>query len=165
MSRVLLLLRHAEAQAAGAGLADFDRVLTERGRDQARQAAKRIIGADLHPDLLLASPAARTRETAGIIALGLGGVGRMLLPPALYLAEAPVLLSALQGCDDATHTVLMVGHNPGLSVLARQLAGSAAQRADLRTLDLGPAALCRLSVQVSSWRALGPAAVTAVALS
>lgn len=163
MSRLLLLLRHAEAQVAGADLADFDRVLTERGRDQVREAARRLIGADLHPDLLLVSPAARTRETAEILQLALGSAVRMLLPAQLYLAEAPVLLSTLRGCDDGAQTVLVVGHNPGLSDLAGQLAQSAARGRGNGSLDLGLGALCRLTVQAASWRALEPAAVSAVA--
>jgi phosphohistidine phosphatase len=164
MSRSLLLLRHAEAQAAGTALADFDRILTPRGRDQARDAARRIMAANLRPEMLLASPAARTRETAEIVALelGLGGVGRILLPADLYLAEVPVLLSVLKGCDDAAQTLLLIGHNPGVSALACELAGTRPAGDPDAVLELGLGALCHLTVAASSWRALEPGTVDSV---
>ncbi|HTW73800.1 MAG TPA: histidine phosphatase family protein [Steroidobacteraceae bacterium] len=158
--RELLLLRHAEAQPARPDLPDFDRRLTARGRAQARQAARRLAAAAARPGVLLASPAARTRETAEIVAAGIGYAGGIRQPPALYLASAPVLLSALRGCEDEVPTLLLVGHNPGLCALARELA----QALLGGTLELGLGALCRLTVDVPAWRELTAQAVSAVSL-
>jgi phosphohistidine phosphatase len=164
MSRILVLLRHAEAQPAGPAAADFDRTLTARGRAQAQEAARRIASAGLYPDLLLASPAARALETAAIVVPGLADTGKMLAPAVLYLASAPVLLSTLQACDDAAQTLLLVGHNPGLSILARELTAGSLPGHDDTALELELCALCRLTLETASWSALGAATVRSAAL-
>ena len=71
--RDLLLLRHAHADAAGAGQSDLARPLSATGRDEARAAGDWLREHGLRPDRVLCSPAARTRDT--FAALGdIGGV-------------------------------------------------------------------------------------------
>jgi phosphohistidine phosphatase len=178
--RVLLLLRHAEAQPATNELTDFDRSLTAHGRAQARRVGQRLAAAGLRPDELLASPALRARDTGAIVAAQLGGIARIVHDPELYLASASLLLSAVQRREDSVRTLLLVGHNPGLSVLVRELAASVAQairRADndpLRHASPAPAGTdafeldlagpCRLVVEAASWRELGARAVRTATL-
>src|SRR5579872_4579334 len=119
----LILLRHAEAQAQRPGLADFDRSLTDRGRTEALDAADRLRRATVRIDALLASPALRDRETALIIAAQLDFNFGLRYEPVLYQGEALKLLQPLRQCSPAVATVLIVGHNPSLSLLARHMAG------------------------------------------
>jgi len=69
----ITLLRHGEsvgnAESRWQGQADYP--LTETGREQARRLAQRWRGEDLTFDRIIASPLARTRETAEIIAQAL----------------------------------------------------------------------------------------------
>ena len=146
----LLLLRHAEAEAARPGFADIDRPLSDRGRTEALDAAACMAAQALRVDAMLVSPALRTRETAIIVAAELDIADEPQLEPALYLGEAAELLPPLQRCTDRAQTVLMVGHNPGLSALAQQFMGGT-QRIEMRS-----AGLCRIDFEHNLWRQVRP---------
>ena len=150
----LLLLRHAEAEAPQPGLADMDRPLSIRGRTEALAAAD-CIAAEPRIDAMLVSPALRTRETAIIVAAELDIADVFHYEPALYLGTPDALLEPLQRCAADAQTVLMVGHNPGLSALAQKFMGSK-QRIELR-----PAGLCRIRFEHQSWRQIRPEAAVA----
>ena len=149
-SLTLLLLRHAEADAAQSGLADIERPLTARGRTEALDAADCITAAELRIDAMLVSPALRARETAIIVAAKLDITDDLRFEPALYLGTPDELLPTVRRCSADTHTVLMVGHNPGLSALARKFMGGS-QRVELR-----PAGLCRVQFEHTSWQQVRP---------
>jgi len=150
----LLLLRHAEAEAAAAGAPDADRPLTERGRLEAMEAAQCIARSALKIDSILASTARRARETADIVVARLSLSVPIDHEVGLYLAAPDTLLRAINGCPERTQTLLLVAHNPGISELAHQLATGLPASA-LRT-----GGLCHLTFQQSVWSDLGtPAAV------
>ena len=64
----LLLLRHAKSSWDDPRLADFDRPLNERGRRAAPLVGRFMHERGVRPDLVLASPAARARHTAALVA-------------------------------------------------------------------------------------------------
>ena len=76
---------------------------------------------DVVPDLALCSPARRTRETLDILSEELG-IERVAYPSSLYSADAGACVAILRKAIDA-ETVLLVGHNPTISILGRSLAG------------------------------------------
>ncbi|MDE2581182.1 MAG: histidine phosphatase family protein [Rhodospirillales bacterium] len=118
----LLLLRHAKSVREEAGLADRDRSLAPRGRRDAAamRAAMRRLG--LVPDLVLLSPSRRTRETlAGLEPWDDTPLVETL--EQLYLADAAGLEAALAEVPETVRSVLLIGHNPGLHLLARTLVG------------------------------------------
>jgi len=145
----LLLLRHAEAEPAAAGVSDSDRVLTERGRRQALSAADAIAAAGLEVDEALVSPAQRTRETASIVIRRLGLGIPITHIATLYLAAPDVMLQALRACRAQARTVLLIAHNPGLSALAHELAGGT------QALVLRTAGLCHLTLPQQNWEEIG----------
>jgi phosphohistidine phosphatase len=149
-SLTLLLLRHAEAEAAHPGLADMDRPLSERGRNEALDAAECIAAAELRVDTVLVSPALRARETATIVAAELDVADALHFEPTLYLGAPDELLLPVQRCTAEAQTVLLVGHNPGLSALAQKFMGGK-QRIELR-----PAGLCRIEFEHQSWPEVRP---------
>lgn len=156
--RTLLLLRHAQAEAARDGQADIDRPLSDHGRTEALDAAECMAAAQLRIDAVLVSPALRTRETAIIVAAELDIAEDLQFEPELYLAEPAALLPPLQRCPDSAHTVLMVGHNPGLSALARQFMGGR------QHIEMRPAGLCRIDFEYLAWRQLRPEAAVSFAV-
>ena len=69
-------------------------------------------------DRIVASSAARTKETAEIIAAGVGSSCPLIVRERLYNATADSFASAVgQECDDDETSVLVVGHNPGIGGL------------------------------------------------
>ncbi|HEY6453439.1 MAG TPA: histidine phosphatase family protein [Steroidobacteraceae bacterium] len=131
----LLLLRHAHAETPRAGVADVDRPLSERGRAEALDAAQCVSAAGIVIEAVLASPAARARETAALLATQLAIAGRLDIDPALYAGSPDELLAPVRRCPDELRIVLVVGHNPGLSELAQRFKRTA-PAIELRTSGL-----------------------------
>lgn len=72
--RTLVLLRHAKAESA-AGTPDIDRRLTSRGHADAAAAGAWLGNQRCWPQLVICSPARRTRQTWHAIALALADIG------------------------------------------------------------------------------------------
>jgi phosphohistidine phosphatase len=119
----LLLLRHAKTERAEPGERDRDRKLMARGRADASIIGAYMARHRLIPDLALVSPATRTLETWQLVAIALGKTPRMVKDERIYNAGTDGLDELIRGTDDA-RALLVVGHNPGLHDLARQLIGS-----------------------------------------
>lgn len=142
--RDLILLRHAHADAAGAGQPDLDRPLSPTGREEARAAGDWLREHGLLPDRVLCSPSARTRET--LAALGDIGGAPATLEPAIYEAS-PGTLAALVDTQRDAERLLLVGHNPGLEQLAALM--HSGQSGDYRGMPPGGIAVLRLPVDAA----------------
>ncbi|MEM5311755.1 phosphohistidine phosphatase SixA [Paraburkholderia sp. JHI869] len=118
----LILWRHAEAEDIAAS--DLARQLTTRGRKQAQNVA-RWLRARLPDDaVILASPAARTIQTAEALT-DQYRVVRELAPD----ASVEQVLTAVGWPEGLSSTVVVVGHQPTLGeVAARLLSGGADPR-------------------------------------
>ena len=77
----------------------------------------------LEPDVILVSPALRTRETLELLEPW-DATPIVEHMDRLYLATPPVLLDALHAVADTARSVMLVGHNPGLHELALSLIGA-----------------------------------------
>ncbi len=113
--REVILLRHAHAEPADTGQADFDRPLSPHGLAEADAAGRWLLEQRLVPDRVLCSPARRARETLEAI-LGLTGYVEQRLEPCIYEATSGTLADLLDGHRDVER-LLLVGHNPGLERL------------------------------------------------
>ncbi|MFT5418496.1 MAG: phosphohistidine phosphatase, partial [Gammaproteobacteria bacterium] len=64
----LLVLRHADANAASADGIDITRALSDLGKDQAAVLGRRMAEDKIKPDAVSCSGALRARETAALVA-------------------------------------------------------------------------------------------------
>ena len=149
----LTLMRHADARWQDPGLSDFERPLNRRGSAAAEAMARRLAVLSLVPDLLLVSPARRTRQTGEIVARELSVPARLVLSEeALYLAGAADLLKVVQATGPRVTHLLVVAHNPGVSELVQQLVPGA------EASGLATAALCSIAFETKHWTTIGVAA-------
>ena len=147
--RDLVLLRHAQAVPAHSG-GDYHRPLSLHGTQQAQQAAVNLQARAWQPDLILTSPAVRTHQTATLVAAVLSSPP-VLQDATLYLAAPPALLDALHALPDTVTRVMLVGHNPGISLLAQQL-----HQAPAPDIILGTGQWIRLLLPAETWKNLLP---------
>ena len=117
MTKTLILMRHAKSSWAEPGMADVDRPLNRRGRGDAPRMGEWLKSAGLKPDLVLVSPARRTRDTFEGLVQGYGIRLPNEIVPSIYEAE-PVDLLELVRVQRAP-TVMLLGHNPGCEQLLR----------------------------------------------
>ncbi len=118
--RSLTLMRHATAGLASDR--DHTRPLTPDGLDEARRVGARLVERAEVPDRILASTALRCRQTRDALCAGLGLEVETEFGDALYNASAEKLLDSL-ACQDAPGALLILAHNPGVSMLALGLCG------------------------------------------
>lgn len=117
----LTVLRHAKSSWDEPGLADFNRPLNETGWKAARRMGRELKHRDMHFDLVLASTAARVRETIDGLEEKYDFKARIEFQSSIYLATEQALLSLVRALPDDISSPLLVGHNPGLERLLLSL--------------------------------------------
>lgn len=120
--KTLWLLRHAKSSWVDDGLADHDRPLEARGQRAATLMAAYLQQRGARPRLALCSTARRAVETLERVAALLPDGLPVELDEDLYLASPGALLGRIRRIDEDVTTAILVGHNPGIAELARELA-------------------------------------------
>jgi phosphohistidine phosphatase len=151
----LTLMRHADARWKDSSVSDLERPLNRRGTTDAEAIARRMAERGLVPDLILVSPARRTRQTAEILAREFGAAAPRVLPEELlYLAAAGELLKMIQATGPRITHLLVIAHNPGVSELVDLLLPQEAPA------ELPAAGLCSIRFGCASWGEIAAREVT-----
>ena len=154
----LTLLRHAKAAQPLPGQKDFDRPLTERGRNDAARIGKLFV--ELGLDLALVSGAARTVETWRIASGALEHRLETAIEQTLYMCRPAELIKRLQEVPSGAHSVIVVGHNPCMQEVALWLAGTATGPQVSQMREKYPtAALATFKLGAPDWADLSPKTV------
>jgi phosphohistidine phosphatase len=155
--RRLMLLRHAKSDWSRPGLSDHDRPLNPRGREAAPKVGAYMAHHALLPDLIIASTAARVRETLDLALAAFKRAPKVKSDARLYEAGAGALLKVLQATPSDVQSLLLVGHNPGLAELATLLVATGKTEARARLADKFPTgALAVIDVPLDDWGQLHP---------
>src|SRR5262249_35685363 len=124
LTRSLYILRHGKAEELQPGGDDHQRALKRRGQKAAGLVGHYLTRLDEAPELVLCSSAVRARGT-GTLARGAGGWRAPIeLCPEIYSATSEALVHQLRGVEPHLKRVLLVGHQPTLSLLIAELTGS-----------------------------------------
>jgi phosphohistidine phosphatase len=118
----LFFFRHGIAEAGHAALRDFDRPLTDEGRNELAIIAQGLRRLRVVPDVLLSSPLVRARQTAEIIAPMLGitvEIADELQSGADFEAFQSLVLRY-----SVAEALMFVGHEPGMSEYPAALIGA-----------------------------------------
>jgi phosphohistidine phosphatase len=178
-----MLLRHAKSDRP-AGMADHDRPLNRRGRDEAPLVGTYLAHNGLVPDRVLCSTSERTRETWDLVAGSLADAvapasASAAVPSArpaktarkkasrspkrppvdfdarLYAAEPQTILALLRETPPKVHSLLVVGHNPGIHEAALALIASGDVEARERLHEKFPtSALAVIDFALDEWTKL-----------
>jgi len=151
--RRLVLLRHAKS-SWDHDLPDAERPLSGRGRRDAAAAGHWLAAHVGRPDLVLCSPAVRTRRTWARACEAEPDLleAPVRLEPAVYQAWSDTLLALLQEQPDEARTVVLLGHSPGVPDLAERLNRGSG------TAPVGdfPTSATAVFTVTGPWSALGP---------
>ena len=113
----LSVLRHAKSSWHEPQLDDFDRPLNERGRTAARRMGREFEHRGKRFDCVIASTAARVRETIEGVQEKFDFQVPIRFEPGIYLAGVDTLLSLVRELPDDVRAPLLIGHNPGMHEL------------------------------------------------
>jgi phosphohistidine phosphatase len=118
----LILLRHAKSSWKDLSLSDHDRPLNKRGKIAAPLIGKRLANKTIQPDLIISSTAKRAIITAKKVAEEISyRKSHIQQTRRLFHATANEILKFASQCDDDTSHLMLVAHNPSLTILANQL--------------------------------------------
>lgn len=141
--KTLYVLRHGQAAPETGDATDHRRKLTPRGQLEVRRAAASQLERGKLPSLVLASSAARARETAQLCLASWPRSAELRVLNELYLAEPSSYLAALAAEGQGHEAVMVVGHNPGLEALVLTLTE--------RSEHLPTAALVEIDLPIAAW--------------
>ncbi len=120
-TRSLIVLRHSKS-AWPPGVADEERPLGPRGRRDAPAAGEWLRAKGCAPDAVVCSPSRRTRETWELVGHALGDVPDVTYDSRVYAASGDQLLAVVRETAERRHTLLLIGHSPGVEDLVLALA-------------------------------------------
>ncbi len=146
--KYLLLMRHATPESVTRpGGRDRDRPLTDVGLQEAAAIGRMIKDTEFIPDIILASSAKRTSQTAKALAEALAKDSIAIHETSvLYGGGEDSYLTEIVTLPDSIETALVIGHNPVISSLAQRLRGTGEPLGYFQ-----PGALALLSFRIEHW--------------
>ena len=145
MKKKLLIIRHAKAESGDFKIEDFDRPLSQTGIDEAEEMGQKLLQKNIIPDGIISSPALRAISTAQLISNECGfDQENIILEPNIYEASVSQILKSINNMDNDLNFVVLFGHNPGLTMLSRDLTN-----ADI--YDLPTCGMVMLEFEVNDW--------------
>lgn len=148
--KTLLLMRHAKSSWKETKLADQERPLNKRGRQDAPLMGHLIVDHELVPQLIVSSSALRARQTAETVLEVMkettGFESQVEYLDRLYMAEPSEYIDVIQALPDDLERVMVIGHNPGLETLLQLLSN--------RIESLPTAVVAHMVLPITSWSQL-----------
>lgn len=107
------------------------------------------------PDLALISSSVRTRQTWELVSAQWKNPCTSIFTETIYEADPAEILAGIRKMPDEAGSLLVIGHNPGLELLAGMLAGPGSPIPALEKLErkFPTAAIVRLEIG-SNWQEL-----------
>jgi phosphohistidine phosphatase len=146
----LYLVRHAIAAERGPEWPDdTTRPLTERGIARFKEVVTGLRWLDVVLDEIITSPLVRARQTADLLAAGIGGTPVVRLLDALAPGNAPTVVMTQLARLTRGSRIALVGHEPDLGELAAHLVGAA------RPMPFRKGGVCRIDVEALTSKRAG----------
>ncbi len=123
--KTLILARHAKTEMIYHGISDFQRSLKKnRGINDSRLIANRLVKKNIIPDLMISSPANRAIETAQLFAPIFNyPEDNIITMEFLYNYHTTNdFTNMIQKIDNKYKTVMVIGHNPSMADLGYRFA-------------------------------------------
>jgi len=123
MAKTIYVVRHAKSSWADLTMTDKDRPLNKRGQRDAPIMASYCALHGYKPDRMITSTAVRASTTASHFAevLEIDPVHYMAYD-SLYHAPAQTYIETCYQLGDEVSSVMLFGHNPGITYLANEVA-------------------------------------------
>lgn len=154
-ARRLVLVRHAKS-AWPFGVPDRERPLAPRGQQDAPRMGRWIAGNVGAVDYAVLSPAARVQQTWALLSAELE-CGEVATDFRIYEAWGTHLVDVLREAPEDARTVVLVGHEPGVSELALTLANNQNHLLRRRIGDKYPTCAVAVLATARPWAELVPA--------
>ena len=143
--KTLLLIRHAKSSWDDAGLSDFDRPLSDRGKKDAPRMAERLHERNIKIDAFVSSPAKRAKKTAEQFAKQYKKDDEdIIFRTELYMAGDDAFNAVVEKLEDKYDCVAIFSHNPGITDFANILT-------DARIDNIPTSGIFAVSIDTKKW--------------
>ena len=142
MPKTLLIMRHGKSSWDDPALADHERPLSARGKQEAELMGSALARRGLAPEQIITSTARRARATAKRVARQMDAAVNIIEDRRLYESRPQLCLRVLAEKAQGD-TVLLIGHNPTFEELVRDLTG--------RYVALPTATVAIVSLSLGVW--------------
>lgn len=146
--KTLFIIRHAKSSWDNPNLEDFDRPLNDRGLSAAPLMGRVLSSKGYRPDLIISSPAERAKMTAALVKAAAGYDAPLEFDERIYEASPQKLQKVISKVSDKNESVMVAGHNPGVTGLARLLTNESE--------EMPTAAIAIVQLNINSWAEIGP---------
>jgi len=117
--KTLILMRHAKAKKfSSINNIDLFRDLEEKGIQDAKIIAKKIIDLNEIPDLILCSHSNRTKQTLDQIVNELDKNVEIKIEESIYENEENRIIRLISNIDKKYDKIMLIGHNPSIEELS-----------------------------------------------
>lgn len=121
--KTIYIVRHAKSSWRDSELADIDRPLNNRGKRDAPFMGNLLSQKGIVPEIIFSSPANRAFSTAKIFADELNyPTQSIIIDKNIYEAGIGSLMRIINNFQEDLSIAMLVGHNPGLTMLSNYLA-------------------------------------------
>ncbi len=118
-TKTLYILRHGKADWNSSASKDIDRKVIPEGIMRTEQVAQYLKEINVKIDIIISSPAERAIQTASIIKDALN-LPEIIIEKCLYPCSGDGIFNTIIELKDSYNSVLIVGHNPGLTYFATE---------------------------------------------
>ena len=141
----ILITRHAEASSSSNLGTDFSRPLTELGLRDCQLIGKELENKNFRPDLSIISSSIRTIQTYENLSKFLNLESNKLdIKDSLYNIGFDDFISMLKIINSEFKSVMVVGHNPTMSIFTKKYS-------DSKINQFPPGSSALFSCDISSW--------------
>ena len=116
----LIIIRHCKSSWSDLNLNDFDRPLNNRGIQDGNLMSKELSKKIDKVDLLFSSSSKRTRLTADFF-IEVINIKKINFIDELYHSSSENIINILKKISSTKKSVMVIGHNPGLTDLVNKL--------------------------------------------
>ena len=147
MTQILTLVRHAKSSWNHPYLSDFERPLNKRGLKNAPDMGKRLATQGYKVNTIISSPATRAITTAEFIASQIEfNIQKIRQDERIYEASLNTLINLVKTLDNNSISIMLVGHNPGFTMLCNYLTDANAKVDNMPTC-----AVAQIEFNENSW--------------
>lgn len=142
----LFLCRHAKSSWSEPGLADKERPLNERGKNDAPLMGNILKNKQEFPDLIISSPAKRALKTAKLIAEKLDYKTKNIeVNKNLYMAGINEFIDVISNINKDHKNVMLFSHNYGITDFANYISNSDIQ-------NIPTCGIVKISFVIKNWQ-------------
>jgi phosphohistidine phosphatase len=148
--KTIILVRHAKSSWDDFSLKDEDRPLTDRGKKNAPDMAKRLLKKKIPIDAILSSPAKRAKSTAEYFAKEYDiPKKKIILIPELYMASSDAFVKTIRNAPEKADSIALFSHNEGITQFANSLS-------EARVDHMPTCSVFAVKVDIASWSEFEP---------